>query len=246
MAVSKPKKKFYAVLVGHKPGIFTSWTGPGGAQEQVAGYPNAQYKGFVTRAEAEAWLENPSSPAPKKKEKKKDDRKTTGDTGSTPASKKDVVIYTDGGCINNPGPGGYGAVLMHKGKRKEISGGFRKTTNNRMELLACIEALKLLKYPCTVDLYSDSQYVVNGITKGWAKRWRAKKWMRNKEQKAENADMWEQLLELCDTHDVKFNWVRGHAGNRENERCDQLANGAAREPGIKEKDINYETGNTTK
>jgi ribonuclease HI len=141
----------------------------------------------------------------------------------TKTEEKGVTIYTDGGCMNNPGPGGYGVVLLYGEKRKELSGGFELTTNNRMELTACIEGLKALKYPCKVTLFSDSQYVVNGITKGWAERWKRKGWMRSQNAPAENYDLWGQLLELCKVHRVEFEWVRGHAGNIENERCDRLA-----------------------
>jgi len=173
--------------------------------------------------------------------KDKDTEKKVEDKNS---KKVKVVIYTDGGCINNPGPGGYGVVLLYGKKRKELLGGYRNTTNNRMELMACIEGLKALKYPCSVKLYSDSQYVVNGIEKGWAKRWKKKGWMRNQLDPAENADLWAQLLDLCEKHDVEFKWVRGHAGNKENERCDQLAKQAA--TGKKKlSDTPYETGQTT-
>ena len=141
---------------------------------------------------------------------------------------KRVTIYTDGACIGNPGPGGYGAVILFGQYRKEISGGYRKTTNNRMEILAAIRALEALNEPCEVTLYSDSAYVVNAMEKGWAKRWRAQGWQRGKQGKAANPDLWEALLDLASTHRVSFKWVRGHSGNRENERCDELANKAAR------------------
>ena len=136
---------------------------------------------------------------------------------------KRVVIYTDGACSGNPGPGGYGVVMLYDGYRKELSGGFRLTTNNRMEMLAAIEGLRALKERCAVTLYSDSQYLINAIQQGWAVRWRANGWMRNKKEKAVNPDLWAQLLDLCARHEVEFVWVRGHAGNVENERCDQLA-----------------------
>jgi ribonuclease HI len=141
---------------------------------------------------------------------------------------KKVTIYTDGSCRKNPGPGGYGVVLLYGEHRKELSGGFEHTTNNRMEILAAIVGLEALKEPCQVALYSDSQYVVNAISKGWAQRWQSKNWIRNKEEKALNPDLWERLLRLCDRHQVTFHWVRGHAGNVENERCDQLAVAAAK------------------
>lgn len=134
-----------------------------------------------------------------------------------------VEIYTDGACKGNPGPGGYGVVLLSGGRRKELSGGFRKTTNNRMELLACIEGLRSLKRPCTVVLTSDSSYVVNAIEKGWAKRWRSRSWMLSPGKPAKNSDLWKLLLDLCAEHTVKFHWVKGHAGHPENECCDVLA-----------------------
>ena len=139
----------------------------------------------------------------------------------------EVEIYTDGGCLNNPGPGGFGAILLHRNHRKEISGGFRLTTNNRMEILAAIRGLDALKERCRVTIYSDSQYVVNAIEKGWALRWRSNGWRRNRTEKAINPDLWEKLLDLCDRHEVRFQWIRGHAGTEENERADQLAKEAA-------------------
>ncbi len=149
-----------------------------------------------------------------------------------------VTIYTDGGCIGNPGPGGYGVVLLFNGHRKELSGGFRLTTNNRMELMAAIVALESLKRRCQVKLYSDSKYVVDAIELGWAERWRENNWKRNKKEKAINPDLWERLLDLCEKHDVEFTWVKAHAGNRENERCDQLAKQAAYKNDLPE-DENY-------
>jgi ribonuclease HI len=140
---------------------------------------------------------------------------------------KHVKLYTDGACSHNPGPGGYGVVLIYDSHHKELSEGFRLTTNNRMEILAAIAGLEALKEPCHVTLYSDSQYLVNAIEKGWALRWQANGWMRNKKEKAINPDLWERLLELCRTHKVQFEWVRGHAGHPENERCDELATSAA-------------------
>ena len=143
------------------------------------------------------------------------------------ASKKHVIIYTDGACTGNPGPGGYGIVLIYGEHRRELSGGYRRTTNNRMELIGPIKGLEALNQGCVVTLNSDSQYVVEGIEKGWAKRWRGNGWMRNKREQAVNPDLWGRLLDLCDYHEVEFRWVRGHAGDVENERCDQLAVQAA-------------------
>ena len=120
--------------------------------------------------------------------------------------------------------------MLYNSHRKELSGGFRRTTNNRMEILAAIAGLEALKEPCNVTLYSDSQYLVHAIEKGWARRWQANGWMRNRKEKAVNPDLWERLLELCKIHTVRFEWLRGHAGHSENERCDELANG--RGPGL--------------
>ncbi len=140
---------------------------------------------------------------------------------------KQITVYTDGSCLNNPGPGGYGVVLIYGNQRRELAGGFKETTNNRMELLAAISGLEALKEKCRVTLYSDSMYVVNGIEKGWAKKWRANGWKRNKRDKAINPDLWQRLLDLAENHEVEFKWVPGHAGVPENERCDELALAAA-------------------
>lgn len=145
---------------------------------------------------------------------------------------KDVKLYTDGGCINNPGPGGYGVILIYNSHRKELSGGFRLTTNNRMEIYAAIAGLEALKEPCRVTLFSDSQYLVNAIEKGWARNWRRNGWRRSNKEKAINPDLWERLLKLCEIHEVHFEWLRGHAGQSENERCDELAKAAARKSNL--------------
>ena len=136
---------------------------------------------------------------------------------------KTVTLYTDGACSGNPGPGGWGAILSYMGHEKEMSGGEENTTNNRMELTAVIQALLALKEPCKVTLTTDSQYVVNGIVKGWAKSWRENGWRNAKRQAVANPDLWEELLSMLDIHEVEFVWVKGHAGHPENERCDQLA-----------------------
>ena len=243
--MSKNKTKFYAVALGIKPGVYDRWYGEEGAEAQVDGFPGARYQGFPTRKAAQAWLkefQNPGLPVQAEETKTKTTEKKAGEKKS---KKVKVVIYTDGGCIDNPGPGGYGVVLLYGKKRKELSAGYRKTTNNRMEIMACIEGLKTLKYPCSVTLYSDSQYVVNSIEKGWAKRWKRKGWMRNQVEPAENADLWAQFLDLCETHSVELKWVRGHAGNKENERCDQLATQAALNKKKLLTDTPYETGQTT-
>lgn len=137
--------------------------------------------------------------------------------------RKKVIIYTDGACSGNPGPGGYGIILQYGEHRKEMSAGFDNTTNNRMELLGVITALEALKQPCDVDLYSDSKYVIDAVTKGWAQKWRSKGWMRTPKEPAKNPDLWERLLDLLEMHSVTFHWVKGHAQNANNNRCDELA-----------------------
>lgn len=143
-----------------------------------------------------------------------------------------VVIYTDGGCEPNPGPGGYGTVLLHPKKRAELSGGFRRTTNNRMEIYAAIAGLEALKQICKVILYSDSQYLVKAMSEGWVATWKKKKWWRSRTERPENVDLWQRLDALCEKHQVTFSWVKGHAGNPENERCDQLSMAALRKPNL--------------
>jgi ribonuclease HI len=243
------KNKSYAVRRGRKPGIYDAWSGALGAEAQIKGFPGAVYKGFTSRGEAEAWLDKKSAVTAKEQQTMPFSR-----TGKTALRKKatrhskpavhgpehlnteeysaDVVIYTDGGCSRNPGPGGYGVVLLERGRRRELSGGFERTTNNRMELTACIKGLEALERTASVIVYSDSQYVVNGMEKGWARRWKRNDWKRNKDEIAENSDLWSRLLEICDRHTVRFSWVRGHDGNEENERCDVLAVEQTRRSGL--------------
>jgi ribonuclease HI len=136
---------------------------------------------------------------------------------------KHVDVYTDGACRGNPGKGGWGAVLVYKGVEKELSGGERMTTNNRMELSAVIAALSALREPCEITLTSDSKYVVDAVTKGWARSWKAKGWKKADKSPALNSDLWDKLLTLLEYHTVTFVWVKGHAGHPYNERCDALA-----------------------
>lgn len=216
------KRKFYAIAAGYTPGIYDNWPE---AQAQVKGFAGAIYKGFASKGEAEAWLANPEYGG------KGGTSRTQGASPQPPvvAGGDEVVIYTDGGSINNPGPGGYGVVIIEEGKRREFSGGFRRTTNNRMELMGCIVALRhMTDRHKKVILYSDSSYVVNGIAKGWAKGWRRRGWRKSDGSPALNPDLWSELLDLIDGRDISFHWVRGHAGNQENERCDALAVAAAR------------------
>lgn len=145
-----------------------------------------------------------------------------------------VVIYSDGGAEPNPGKGGYGVILTHRGRKKELWQGYCLTTNNRMELMGVIAGLEALKTRAQVKVVTDSRYVVDGIEKGWARRWKAKGWYRTKKEKAINADLWARLLELLDKHHVMFGWVRGHNGHPENERCDYLASLAMSSGNLKE------------
>lgn len=244
--MGKSKKKYYAIAKGRTPGIYNEWYGKEGAESQVRGFTDARFKGFSSLIDAQKWLEQFSDTPQKPKDKTRHKAASSSSRPVLPdvSSKKDgVIIYTDGGCIRNPGPGGYGVLLIYDGHKKSESGGFRLTTNNRMELTACIVGLRLLKFRCSVTLYSDSQYVVNGITKGWATRWRANGWMRNATEVAENADLWSELLDLCKKHRVRFVWVRGHAGTPENEFCDQLATTASQRTDLPP-DTAYEKGKT--
>lgn len=135
----------------------------------------------------------------------------------------EVDLYTDGACSGNPGPGGYGVVLIYGPHTKELSGAYKETTNNRMELMAVIKGLAALRKPCLVNLYSDSKYIVDAMNKGWVKRWQSNNWLRSKDEPAKNIDLWKQILEVAGKHQVRWNWVKGHASNTYNNRCDQLA-----------------------
>ena len=241
------EKKFYAVAAGRKPGIYTAWFGDSGAFVQVNKYPKARFKGFSTYDEAKAFIDEynesgnavQSEGGRKTEKKKKKSDASGGYAGSVSGASPDnavfngtdentAVVFTDGACLGNPGPGGYGVVFPKSGgEAVELSDGFRLTTNNRMELLACIEGLKLFGPGSAVKLFTDSRYVVDGITKGWAKNWRKKNWMRTPTEPAKNADLWEKLLVLCEERRVGFHWVKGHAGNELNERCDKIAREAA-------------------
>jgi ribonuclease HI len=211
---SAKKKKYYAVARGRQTGVFTDWAT---TADLVRGYPGARYKGFGTRAEAEAFVRSDALPVEGGRAKRTAASKTEDVDGR-------LVVYTDGGARGNPGPGGYGAVIVRPGGNEECSGGFRYTTNNRMELMACISALERLSSPECVALHSDSAYVVNAMTKGWARNWRDRHWKKADGKPALNPDLWKRLLELCDRHDVVFVKVKGHAGIDLNERCDRLAN----------------------
>ena len=150
----------------------------------------------------------------------------------TKTPQRTVTIFTDGACLGNPGPGGYGAVLAFGDGKRELSGGFRLTTNNRMELLAVIEALSSLDAPCQVSLTTDSRYVHDAIEKRWLASWQKKGWVNAEKKPVKNQDLWRRLIPLLATHKVKFSWVRGHTGNPDNERCDVLAKSAANRSGL--------------
>jgi ribonuclease HI len=244
--MAEKKKQYYVVVQGRRPGIYHQWFGVEGAAEQVEGFPEAIFRGFFTREEAIEWLglfsrETLANLAPNLLEllESLPPPPRPESPGELLGAGK-VLIYTDGSAIDNPGPGGYGVVLRFKGHKRELSGGFRLSTNNRMELLACIEGLKALKRRSSIVLFSDSKYVVNGMTKGWAERWQAKSWKLNDDQDVKNADLWRQLVEMCYVHDVEFRWIRGHSGNPDNERCDRLAMMAAQGQKLAT-DIAYET-----
>ncbi len=231
-------KKFYAIAKGRKPGIYDNWPA---AQAQVMGFAGAVYKGFPSRAEAEAWLKRPSY-GPSTRRSAPAPATATGHAshGNTEPRDGEVTIYSDGGARYNPGPGGYGIVIVADGERQEFSGGFAHTTNNRMELTGCIEALRrLTRRDQPIVLYTDSSYVVNGITKGWAKGWRKRGWIKADKSPAINPDLWGELLDLIEGLRISFRWVKGHAGHPMNERCDELAVAAARRPGLPE-DTGYQ------
>lgn len=227
------KNKAYVVWAGRNPGIYKTWPE---CQAQIKGFPGARYKGFPTRAEAEEAFDSPAQTDTNQRDLYDKD-------SDHPHLKYleagDVVIYSDGGAQGNPGPGGYGVVLLFQEKRKELTGGYRHTTNNRMELMGWIVGLESLKRPCNIKVFSDSRYVGDGFSKGWAENWRRKNWMRTRTEPAKNADLWDRLLKAAEPHTVEFIWVPGHVGIAENERCDELAVAAAK--GIElPADQNYE------
>jgi ribonuclease HI len=220
--------KFYAVAAGRTTGIFTSWPE---AQAQVTGFPGAVFKSFKTKKEAEAFLADPvlgTKPGTGKKQKPSD---MPGSIDKQAYPEGTIVVYTDGSAIGNPGPGGYGVVIQADEDQpaRELSGGYNHTTNNRMEMTAVIKALEILEGTSRpVVLHSDSKYVVDALNKGWAKSWHKRNWHKSDGNPALNADLWQRLLPLSQALDVRFVWVRGHSGDPLNERCDILANTAAR------------------
>ena len=205
------QKKYYAVRRGRKTGVYTEWFGPGGAQAQVVGFPGAEFKGFSTRTEAEKFLK-PQSVVHSMTPKGGDHR---------------IQVFTDGGAVGNPGPGGFGAVIIRPdGQRQELCGAFKWTTNNRMEMMGCIKALEAIDDKLPIALHSDSRYLVDAVNKGWARAWRRRNWKKANGAPALNIDLWQRLLMLLDDRDVLLKWVKGHAGHVWNERCDQLVHEA--------------------
>jgi ribonuclease HI len=224
--------KYYAVATGRTTGIFTTWPE---AKAQVDGFPGAVYKSFKSREQAEAFLADPVLGTGRKKTTASSKPWNNGPEGAdNDWPEGTIVVYTDGSAIGNPGPGGYGVVIREHpdSQAKELSGGYRHTTNNRMEMTAVIKALQALQgTEAPVVVHSDSRYVVDALTKGWARGWEKRGWNRSNGQPALNPDLWKQLLPLVRSMDVRFVWVRGHSGNPLNERCDELANTAARQQG---------------
>ena len=224
------KKNFYAVKRGRLTGLFSTWDE---CKQQVDGFSGAVFKGFPTEEEARAWL----SDVPETVPPLSNDAKTTKPTPHTDSptaaedeSPADYMIYTDGSCLRNPdGPGGYAAVIlsMQDGEVQEISGGEPSTTNNRMELCAGIEALRAIPPHSTVDFYTDSQYMKNAFTNYWLRNWKRNGWRTATGEPVKNQDLWCALDEAFSLHTVRFHWVKGHAGNRWNERCDELARNEA-------------------
>jgi ribonuclease HI len=227
-------ERFYAVAVGRVPGIYSNWPE---AKKQIEGFAGAVHKKFASHTEADAWLKNPPQ--------YQGGRQQTAPMAevATEMDGMDVVIHTDGSCLGNPGPGGYGAIIRENGQERQLSGGFRHTTNNRMEIMAAIIALTTTAAgENTIHLYSDSSYLVNAIEKGWAKNWARRGWRKADGQPALNADLWRELLALLAERKVVCHWLRGHAGHRDNERCDQLALLAAQSANLSE-DTGYQMEN---
>ncbi len=230
------QKKVYAVKRGRVTGLFTSWDE---CRAQVEGFAGAVYKGFASPGEAQAWLfgkgealslfdEEPASPPARPRKKRQPSPVEQNPPGDK--SVADHIVYTDGSCLRNPdGPGGYAAVIVDPkdGTTRELSGGEPSTTNNRMELRAGIEALRALPPGSSVDFYTDSQYMKNAFTNHWLRNWKRRGWITATGDPVKNQDLWRALDEAFQSHDVRFHWVKGHAGNRWNERCDKLARSEA-------------------
>lgn len=200
------KQKFYAVKNGRHIGVYHSWTE---CEQEIKGFPNAKFKSFPSEKEAISWINDEGVI-----------RENNFDEDDS-----DFIIYTDGSCLKNPGAGGYAAVIIDKttGELEEISGGESYTTNNRMELSAALFALSYVKHSAKITLITDSSYLKNAFTQNWIKNWKKRNWKTTENTDVKNRDLWEKLLKEVDRHKINFRWVKGHAGNPQNERCDFLA-----------------------
>ena len=225
--------KYYAVARGLRPGIYTSWTE---VQPLVSGFVGAIHKSFKTLEEATLWISETAAGQGNRYPKKPitktiKESLPVNHTSHKKQQQETTLVYSDGSSLGNPGPGGYGVVIKTgEGQITELSGGYKITTNNRMELMGCIVALRELAGGLNeVILHTDSIYVVNGIMKGWAKKWRSNNWIKGDKKPAVNQDLWSELLELTErpSGGITLRWIKGHAGHIENERCDRLANEAA-------------------
>lgn len=242
--MSNRKKSIYIVLRGRQPGVYPHWEGSEGAKIQVEGFAKAVYKGFYTTEEAYNWLKSQPkvllSPPLAKWLAEQEKPLENHSSNSKPLRSLiedhlragGTVIFTDGSTLGNPGPGGYAAVILHDQNRREISGGFRFTTNNRMELYACIAALESLQPPAQVLLITDSAYVYRAVTEGWLQRWAKNGWRRKDGQTIENPDLWQRLFDLMQVFSTEFLWIKGHNATTENEVCDRLAKLAAQSAGL--------------
>lgn len=217
-------KKFYAVKNGRVPGIYHTWDD---CKAQVDGYPKAVYKSFLTESEARSFLNGVQPPrAPRSAHPSKPEHVAPQEEVALPAD--GIVVYTDGSCLKNPGgPGGYAAVILLDDTVREITGAEPSTTNNRMEMRAAIEALRFFDTPTTIILHTDSQYLRNGLAKGWVTNWKRNGWITKAGTPVLNKELWQELDSLNSFHQVIWKWVKGHHGNPLNERCDELAVGAA-------------------
>lgn len=246
------KKTIYIVLKGHQPGVYLQWEGSEGAKIQVEGFGNAVYKGFYTTEEACNWLKSQAKeplPPPLKKWLTEQEGKAANQSSKSLKFLTEnhlkaggTVIFTDGATLGNPGRGGYAAVILQNQSRRELSGGFRLTTNNRMELYACIAALESIQPPQKVFLITDSAYVYRPMRQGWLQRWAENGWKRRGGRMVENRDLWQRLHRLCQHFTIEVYWIKGHNATLENERCDRLANRAAQKPDLPE-DQGYQMHN---
>ena len=219
-------KKYYAVKRGRKTGLFTVWAE---CAAQVQGFQGAVYKGFMTEAEARDWLDGASSACPAKRSTARTETKSVVTDDAAPVD-TDYIIHTDGSCLVNPGgAGGWAAVIetVATGEVVEHSGGDPETTNNRMELTAALEAMNAVPEGARIALYTDSQYLKNAFTKFWLPAWKKRGWKKADGAPVLNQDLWMQLDAAFSARRVQFHWVKGHAGNPRNERCDELARSEA-------------------